>query len=152
MCSYGETALASLACAQCAAVFHATAAELYAAMDDYEAARREAEAARSAGEQFGREATILAADRATASVELAAGNAAQAITILDAAMQRAGTLAQPYELARTAAVLGRAYLAAGGEERARESLGQALDVFDRLGALPDATAVRETVRALGQPV
>ncbi len=74
---------------------------------------------------------------------LAGGDAAAAL----APARRARKLWQevdiPYEAARSRVLLGRALRAAGEEEPAKLELDAALAAFERLGAAPDASGVRQ---------
>jgi class 3 adenylate cyclase len=57
----------------------------------------------------------------------------------------------PYEVARSRALVGEAYAAEGDLQGARLELEAACATFDRLGALPDATATRDRLEALARP-
>ena len=145
-----EAAQAELHCSHCEVTLASTAAELYAELGDAERAARYAAEARALAQSFGRQVGILAADRADATLALAAGEPDRAVGLLEASYVLAERVGQPYELGLTLHVLGRAYRARGGEgdgERADLALARALELFERLGAEPAAEAVRASTRA-----
>ena len=141
-------ALDELGCQHCAALFHSTAAELYAESGDRDAAAPHIARALELGAQFDRQPTILAARRADALLKLRMGDAAGALGELAAAAELARRIGQPYEEGRTVHLLGRAVHARGGIRGAREHLQRALDIFEGLRAEPDAAAVRRTLERL----
>ena len=78
------------------------------------------------------------AAQARGAVLLAAGNAAPALAELQSAGAAWQEIDAPYELARTRMLVGLAYQALGDRDGARLEFEAAHDVFDRIGAIPDA--------------
>jgi len=76
-------------------------------------------------------------DRATGSVLLAEGDPRAALGPLRRASEGFRELESPYEVARTAVLIGHARRALGDEEGARLELDAARSTFERLGAKPD---------------
>jgi DNA-binding CsgD family transcriptional regulator/tetratricopeptide (TPR) repeat protein len=84
---------------------------------------------------------------AQGSVELAAANAAAALTSLRRALAIWHELDAPYEVARTQLLSGLACRALGDEDTATVEFGAALDAFRVLGARPDAARVERLLRS-----
>jgi DNA-binding CsgD family transcriptional regulator len=82
---------------------------------------------------------IVAAARG--AIELARGVATSALPHLREAHDRWLGLDARYDAATVRVLLGSAFLAAGDEEGGRLELRTARDIFDRLGAKPDAARV-----------
>jgi DNA-binding CsgD family transcriptional regulator len=85
---------------------------------------------------------------AAGAVHLAEGDVPAALERLRHAVAGWERLRLPYETATAHALCGRALRAGGDEDGARAELRAALAAFERLGAEPDADAVR---RLLGAP-
>ena len=141
--------LEEIRCPACAAFFHGAAAELYAELADADATFPHISRAQELGTELDRMPTVLAAERADAVLKLRADDAAGALQQLRNAWVLADALGQPYEAAKTAHLLGRAYHAHGSEgdsRRAREHLSRALSIFEELKAQPEIAAVTATMR------
>jgi len=139
---------ARLGCRHCKLTLDAIAAEILADFAEPERVTDHIAIARKLGEAYGRQVAVLAADRAEAMLHLRAGRPADAVDLLLPSIDRARETGQPYEIARTARLLGQAYLARaqeGDDVRGRSRLDEALAIFEQLGALPDAHAVRMTL-------
>jgi class 3 adenylate cyclase/tetratricopeptide (TPR) repeat protein len=136
-----ETASA-LGCLQCDLTLYMYAAEILAQIGDDAEASRYAALAREIGEQFGRRAATLAADRADAVVALRAGRIEAARELLDSARRVAEELRQPFEQARTLLLTAQLHEAGGRPWSAIPVRDQAQEILDRLGAVPGAQIVR----------
>ena len=88
------------------------------------------------------------ADRATAAVRLAEGDAGGALSALRAARERWEALEAPYESARTRVLVARACRELGDGEAAEMELEAAVRTFRELGAAPDL-ARAEALRGNG---
>ncbi len=92
-----------------------------------------------------------AAASARGALQLARGDAPDAIRNLRRATRLWQEIDAPYEAARTRMLLAAAHRAAGDEEDAGLELEAAASTFDRLGAVPDARRAGE-LRAPGAPL
>ena len=101
--------------------------------DARQATSRLAEGARALGSPM----LDAVSERATASVLLAEGDPRAALGALRRASDGFRECELPYEVARTAALIGRARRELGDEEGARLVIDAARSVFGRLGARPD---------------
>jgi DNA-binding CsgD family transcriptional regulator len=90
-----------------------------------------------------------AASQATGAVALATGDARRAAENLRAAIAIWRELNAPYEIALARGLLGAAERNLGDEEGAELEFDAALEVFDRLGAAPDAARITAERRAAG---
>ena len=113
------------------------ATEIYRTTDDLASAREVADelsaiAARSSSDILG-----AMAAQAAGTVLLIAGNVAAALPELRAAARRWRTAHMPYEVARSAVLLGLACAALGDSAGAEVEFDCARDVFASLGAAPD---------------
>ena len=88
--------------------------------------------------QYGTHVLRAAAGAARGTVALADGEYDSAIESLRRAWRIWQDMDAPYEVARTRASLGEAYLGAGDREAAAMELGAAGATFERLGAVPEA--------------
>jgi ATP/maltotriose-dependent transcriptional regulator MalT len=79
-------------------------------------------------------------------VDLAEGNAHEALAALRQACGVWQELEAPYETARTRVLIGLACRALGDEDTAALELGTATGVFEQLGALPDLARVESLTR------
>jgi hypothetical protein len=134
-----------LGCRHCCLTLDTIAAEILADTEAPERVARYIAAAREYGGAYGRQQSVIAADRAQAVLDLRADQPGDAVRRLESALEDARRLGQPYEVAQTTALLARAYLARssdGDERRGRAGLDDALAIFSRLGAEPDASRVR----------
>jgi DNA-binding NarL/FixJ family response regulator len=121
---------------------------LLAACVEIMVAAGDLEAAAEAGTELGdiaaaqrSEAVDAIAARARGEVALARGDAREALAPLRDAAHAWQALEAPYETARVRALLGRACRALGDEDAAALELDAAREVFQRLGATPDAEAL-----------
>lgn len=101
--------------------------------DARQATTRLAEAARAVGSPM----LDAVSDRATGSVLLAEGDPRAALSPLRRASDRFRECESPYDVARTAVLIGRARRELGDEEGARLVIDEARATFRRLGARPD---------------
>jgi class 3 adenylate cyclase len=148
----GDEAAKRLGCRHCALTLDTIEAELLAETAEAEDVQRYIAAAQELGHTYGRDSAILAADRAQAMLDVRANRPADAVQRLEVTMERARQIGQPYEIARTARLVGSAYGARRGDGddiRSRARLQEALAIFERLGAEPDAEQVRTM---LAQPL
>ena len=121
------------------------AAELLAETAEPERVEQYIAAAHELGESYGRDTAVLAAERAEATLDLRADRPADAVGRLEVTLERARQIGQPYEIARTARLAGKAYRARGSDGddiRSKARLEEARAIFERLGAEPDANLVR----------
>jgi hypothetical protein len=137
---------ATLGCGQCELTMHTVAAEVYAALGDADAALEHAALARSGGELHGRQAALLAADRAEATVALAAGRTDDALRQLEGVRAAAEALGQPLELARSLLLLAEAYSAAEDGATATQQRGRARGLLAALG-VPESLPLVRTISA-----
>jgi len=86
---------------------------------------------------------LAAAAGARGAIALAGGDVDGALTALRTGSALWQDVDAPYELARTRAQIGAAYLRLGDEEGARMEFEAAQEVFERIGAAPDATQMAE---------
>jgi class 3 adenylate cyclase len=86
-----------------------------------------------------------AAATAMGSVLHAEGDCVGAIQEFKRAWRSWNEVDAPYEAAKARAALGRAYLSAGDSDAARLELEAAKSAFDRLGAIPDSSAIAQTL-------
>jgi class 3 adenylate cyclase/tetratricopeptide (TPR) repeat protein len=140
-----DEAVRALGCRHCLLTYETFAAEILAETAPTETVSGLIDTVRELGAAYGRDIALLAADRAEAVLDLRDGRPDDAVRLLEGALEHARQVGQPYEVARTARGLGRAYLALGGpgdDGRGRAALDEALATFVRLGAEPDARSVR----------
>jgi DNA-binding NarL/FixJ family response regulator len=117
------------------------AVEILVAAGDLAAARA---AAGELDDLAGRhDAAVLraVAAQAAGAVALAAGEPRDAVARLREAWELWRDVPAPYEVARVRALIGSAYAALGDDEGARMELDAAGEVFEQLGARPDAERV-----------
>jgi class 3 adenylate cyclase len=117
--------------------------ELALALGDRETARRAAAELGEIGETFRTPALLAWAAWAEGSRLLGEGDHAGAIAQARRARKLWQDVDVPYEVARSRVLLGLALRAAGEDEPAKLELEAALTAFDRLGAAPDSSAVRQ---------
>ena len=115
-------------------------------------AAKDAAAARNAAEELARTASAFSAPFVRASsavasgaVALAEGDAASAMTLLCDASAIWRELEAPYEIARTRELTGLAYRRLGDEEGAQLEFEAAAEIFERLGARPDAARLASLI-------
>jgi hypothetical protein len=114
----------------------------------------DAETARSATSELGeiaaengRPALRAAAAAASAAVGLADGDLDQALASAEEARGLYREVDLLYDVARTTQLLGQVHLERGDAAQASAELDAALSTFDSVGAVPDATRVRELLAA-----
>lgn len=122
--------------------------EIAATLGDRETGQRASGELTAIAEAFGTPALLAGAAWARATLALAEGDHAAAISEIRRAWRLWQEIDAPYEAARARALLGSALRAAGDEEAANAEFETALGTFERLGADPDAVAVRTL---LGRP-
>ena len=98
-------------------------------------------------ERFGASALRAAAAAAIGVVELSRGQPTRALASWRAALKGWGEVGAPYESACARAGVAQALLALGDRGGAVMELEVARATFDRLGALPDLTAVADWLEA-----
>jgi len=116
--------------------------EVMLEVDDLDEARRACDELGEIAEKCDSALLSAAAAHARGAVELAAADAAGALSSLRQAAQAWNELEAPYEAARTRVLVGRACRALGDEESARLELDSAASAFEALGAAPDLAALR----------
>ena len=129
--------------------------EVALAADDGERAKAAAEELAGLAEDYPTVAMQAAATEARGRVQLATGEAQEAVRTLKAALRRWAEVNAPYDLARVRLVLTEAYRAAGDEPAAVEELDAARGALARLGArleLQRASALGATGRETTFPV
>jgi DNA-binding CsgD family transcriptional regulator len=114
------------------------------AVDDLDEARRASAELEEIAQECESALLRAAAAHARGAVELAAGDAAAALSGLRHAAQSWQELEAPYEAAQTRVLVARACRALGDEEAARLELDSAAASFEALGAAPDLAALRGT--------
>jgi DNA-binding CsgD family transcriptional regulator len=92
------------------------------------------EALEANGRRLGRPWALATGARARGLLEAASGDLARAQTALEGALREHKGLPQPFELARTLLAMGVVRRRGKRKREARDSLGQALAVFQQLGA------------------
>jgi ATP/maltotriose-dependent transcriptional regulator MalT len=124
-------------------------ARLLAAQVEVAISAGELDEARTAADELGVMGSAMNVPAFVAAAATASGSIALAVGDVDTACEalRRATLAWrdlrlPYETATARKLLGRALLTGGDGEGARRELRGAIAEFDRLGAVPDATATR----------
>ena len=119
------------------------AVEILLAAGDTAGAADVAAELRTAAERVGASFLRAAAETETAAVALARGELDLALASLRAATATWEQIDAPYELARARALTGDAYLARADEDGARTEFEAAQELFERLGAVPDAASMTE---------
>lgn len=115
--------------------------EIALAADDRATAREAAAELEATAADFASPGFAAAAAQSTGAVQLAEGRAAAALPLLRIACRRWHELDAPYDCARVRVLLAAAYRALGDADGAELELAAAAEVFERLGAEPDARAV-----------
>jgi DNA-binding CsgD family transcriptional regulator len=113
------------------------------------AARPPVEALEAQGRRLGRPWALATGARARGLLEAASGDLAQAQTALEVALREHKGLPQPFELARTLLAMGTVRRRGKRKREARESLGQALAIFQELGAALWADRTRAELGRIG---
>lgn len=108
--------------------------EVALAAEDVERARAAASELASLADDYPTVAMQAAATESRGRVQLASGEAEEAVRSLKAALRRWAEVKAPYDLARVRIVLAEAYRATGDEAAALEELDAARDALARLGA------------------
>jgi DNA-binding CsgD family transcriptional regulator len=101
------------------------------------------------GRKLDRPWALATGARCRGLLEAASGELALAQTALEAAVLEHARLPQPFELARTLLALGIVQRRMKKKREARESLGQALAMFDQLGASLWANKTRSELARIG---
>jgi DNA-binding NarL/FixJ family response regulator len=114
------------------------------AVDDLDEARRAGAELEEIAQECESALLRAAAAHARGAVELAAGDAAGALSSLRQAAQSWQELEAPYEAAQTRVLVARACRELGDEESASLELDSAASAFEALGAVPDLAALRGT--------
>jgi DNA-binding CsgD family transcriptional regulator len=114
-----------------------------------QAARPLVEALEAQGRRLGRPWALATGARARGLLEAASGDLAGAQTALEGALREHKGLPQPFELARTLLAMGIVRRRAKRKREARDSLGQALAVFQELGAARWAGRTRAELGRIG---
>ena len=114
-----------------------------------QAARPLVEALEANGRRLGRPWALATAARARGLLEAASGDLARAQTALEGALRDHKGLPQPFELARTLLAMGIVRRRGKRKREARQSLGQALAIFQELGAALWAGRTRAELGRIG---
>jgi class 3 adenylate cyclase len=117
---------------------------------DLALAREAAEALRQQVATYALPAQEAAVHETLGRVLLAEGEAAGAAAELRSAVKAWRIVSNPYEIARTRALLASALRALDDEDAAELELRAARDEFERLGAQVDLAAVESTIQAAAQ--
>jgi DNA-binding CsgD family transcriptional regulator len=125
------------------------AAEALLAAGRPQAARPLVEALEANGRRLGRPWALATGARARGLLEAASGDLARAQTALEGALRDHKGLPQPFELARTLLAMGIIRRRAKRKREARQSLGQALAIFQELGAALWADRTRAELGRIG---
>jgi DNA-binding CsgD family transcriptional regulator len=116
-------------------------AEIALATGDVAAAEEAVTEVEETAERFQGPAFVAAARQWRGALLLRSATAADALPVLTAACQAWRTLHAPYDCARVRVLLAAAYRDLGDADAAELELAAAAEVFDELGAAPDAAAV-----------
>jgi DNA-binding CsgD family transcriptional regulator len=108
--------------------------EALVATGDLERAARLTEALGAWGRRFDHPWPLATSGRCEALLAAAAGDFARALAAAERALVAHERLPMPFERGRTLLVLGQVQRRAGERRAARETLQQALSVFERVGA------------------
>lgn len=125
------------------------AVEIHRAAGDVTAARRSADELSAIAGRSGSQFLAAMAAQAHGSVLIAAGDATAALPMLRGAADTWVAAAMPYEVARTAVLLGLGCASLGDRAGAEIELDTAATVFGQLGAAPDLQRVERLVAGLG---
>jgi DNA-binding NarL/FixJ family response regulator len=125
------------------------AVEIHRAIGDVAAAREASDELSAIAKRSSSDLLAAMADQAAGSVLTAAGNARAALTPLRAAANAWRAAHMPYDVARTAVLLGLACAAVGDRIGAEVELSTARILFGELGAAPDLERVERLVSVLG---
>jgi DNA-binding CsgD family transcriptional regulator len=98
--------------------------------------------------RLGRDALVAAAEAASGELALARGDSEAAIASCEKATESFSDLGMPFDEGRTRLSLARAF-AQSGSELALAQARCARDIFERLGARPDADEAAAFLRSLG---
>ena len=124
------------------------AVEIHRATGDITAARESADELSAIAERSSSELLTAMADQASGSVLLAAGNVTAAVPALRAAASAWRAAHMPYDVARTAVLVGLACAALGDRIGAEVEFDTARAIFGELGAAPDLARVERLVVGL----
>ncbi len=124
--------------------------EIALASDDHTAAAAAATELDEIARDYDTPALRAAADHARGAVQLAAGDAWQALGALRASWQLWRELDAPYDAARVRVLIGLCCRSLGDDDAADLELGAAHRVFVELGARPDAERASSVIRP-GRP-
>jgi tetratricopeptide (TPR) repeat protein len=122
--------------------------EIALAIGDDSAARTAVAELEEIAELYGMPALGAASAHARGELELATGNADEAVARLQSAYRLWQTVDAPYESARSRAALADAHLKQGDLEACALELNAASSMFERLGALPDLERARSRLSEL----
>jgi DNA-binding CsgD family transcriptional regulator len=101
------------------------------------------------GRRLARRLAIAGALRCRGIIAAARGDLVDAIDVLEAAREETTPAGQPFELARTLLVLGRVQRRLRQRGAARETLTEAVAIFDRLGARLWSEEARSELARIG---
>ena len=120
--------------------------EVALAVGDVDAARTAATKLSAVADEYGTDLLRAESDRAVGAVQLADGEARDALATLRRAWRLCQELDVPYEAARVRVLIGQACRALGDEESAALELDSAQRAFAQLGAAADLALVDELTR------
>ena len=129
--------------------FQHDAAEALVLLGELEQASQLAEQLETRGRSLGRPWAVAAGARSAALVAAASGDLAAATEAIERALAEHERLPQPFEFARTLLVLGGVQRRQRQKRLARETLGRALETFQRLGTPLWAEKTRDELRRIG---
>jgi len=128
------------------------AVEIMLAQQSIASARAAADELSQIARTFESRVLHATAAQACGGVSLAAGESGAALELLRSALTAWQELRAPHEVGRIRELIGRAYRLLGDEEGAQLEFEAAQDIFDRLGAAPDAARVASLVAHPTAPV
>jgi DNA-binding CsgD family transcriptional regulator len=128
--------------------------EALIALGEIDLARSFTQQLEARGKALGRRWALATSARCRAQLAAACGDLPQALIACDQALSYQEQLPMPFELGRTLLVKGSIERRARHRPTARTSLGHALDIFERLGALLWADKARRELAGItaGRPV
>jgi ATP/maltotriose-dependent transcriptional regulator MalT len=101
------------------------------------------------GRTLSRPSAMATAARCRALLRAAKGDLEDALVAAEEALRWHGRFGNPFELGRTLLVKGKIARRAKQKRVARDALEQALEIFDRLGAVPWSRQARDEVARIG---
>jgi DNA-binding CsgD family transcriptional regulator len=123
--------------------------EAFVTLGELEAAEAATAELEEQGRRLGRRLALAGAARCRGLIAAARGDLAGAVETLEDGRDQAALVGQPFELARTLLALGTVQRRAQQKRAARETLTQALAIFDELGARLWSERARSELARIG---